>query len=88
MLNCLWMRTNCGGRKDRRDSVNQRPQATEKDKLEAKLYFLEKQANHAARAIGGAKSPKDREIAKQLLDSLSQEILELRTRIEALADSK
>ena len=68
--------------------MNQKQQVTEKDKLEAQLYFLDKQANHAAKAFGTAKTPKDRELAKKLLDSLGQQTIELRARIKALANSK
>lgn len=69
--------------------MNQKQQPSEKDKLNAKLSLLKKQANHAAEMIGTPqKTKKDREIAKTLLDSLSQQIVDMEARIKALANSK
>jgi hypothetical protein len=63
-------------------------QATEREKLEAELYFLNKQHSHIAEALGTALTPYDRELTKKEFDSLSKKILALRERIKVLGDSK
>ena len=59
-------------------------QTSEKERLEAGLYFVDKQHSHAAKAFGVAKTQHDRELAKKEVDSLSQKIIALRERIKSL----
>ncbi|MGA8492190.1 MAG: hypothetical protein WB711_17310 [Terriglobales bacterium] len=68
--------------------MNQERQPSEKDKLEADVYFLNKKASHAVEMVGSAKTKKDREIAQTLLDSLSREIIDTEARIKALPNPK
>ena len=58
---------------------------TEREKLEAELYVLDKQHSHLAGALASRLTPHDREITKNEFEKLSRKILALEEHMKSLA---